>query len=371
MNHRSVADRTAMSQENAAPSKGFHIPSLDGIRGISVMIVFFAHAGLEKIIPGGFGVTIFFFLSGYLITTLLRLEFAKNGKISLPNFYMRRALRIFPPLYLTVIVSVILGLAGLLHDRWNWEGVFGNFAFLTNYMGNWDWVGSPGTGPMWSLAVEEHFYLIFPAVFAFGLAKMLPKNRGIALLAFCALTLGWRLVQAYYLGYANVPQGFDPRMYVATDSRLDNIVFGCILALWGNPMIDEDAKARPMPWVWIGVGFAGLIAMLVLFRGDNAFRHSWRYTIQGLCLIPVFSGAIGRHKEIPFRWLNAKWLRWVGLMSYTIYLVHLIGFDLVEEHITKSFMPKLLITMPLVLLYAWLMYRLVEKPMASLRKRYN
>src|SRR5206468_983726 len=78
------------------------IPSLDGLRALSFLAVFVAHAGLEKLIPAHLGLALFFFLSGYLITTLLRLEFEKSGRINLPQFYLRRVLRIFPPFYLVL-----------------------------------------------------------------------------------------------------------------------------------------------------------------------------------------------------------------------------------------------------------------------------
>ena len=86
------------TQTREAPE--MYIPSLDGIRAIAFLFVFIAHAGLDKIVPGGFGVTIFFFLSGYLITSILRLEASRTHKISLRKFYLRRAFRILPPMYI-------------------------------------------------------------------------------------------------------------------------------------------------------------------------------------------------------------------------------------------------------------------------------
>ncbi len=138
-----------------------NIPSLDGMRAVSVLMVFFAHAGLDHFIPGGFGVTIFFFLSGFLITTLLRAEFEKNHVISVKHFWLRRVLRIMPPFYLVLIATVISSAPGTL----DLFAVLAQFFNFTNY-----WVivhgsnaGQPiGTGIFWSLAVEEHFYLIFP-----------------------------------------------------------------------------------------------------------------------------------------------------------------------------------------------------------------
>jgi peptidoglycan/LPS O-acetylase OafA/YrhL len=101
----------------ASPGKAnraFYLPCLDGIRGLAFLLVFVAHAGLGRLLPGGLGVTIFFFLSGYLITTLLRLEIEDTGTISLRNFYVRRALRILPPMYVTLCIVALLGLYGAM-----------------------------------------------------------------------------------------------------------------------------------------------------------------------------------------------------------------------------------------------------------------
>jgi len=96
------------SDERPLSEVPLHIPSLDGIRAVSFMIVFLSHAGLERLVPGGFGVTVFFFLSGYLITTLLRMEAERTGSIDLRGFYLRRVFRIFPPFYLFLALFAVL-----------------------------------------------------------------------------------------------------------------------------------------------------------------------------------------------------------------------------------------------------------------------
>src|SRR3954447_14498911 len=98
----------------------FHIPSLDGIRAVSFAIVFVAHAGWGHIVPGGFGVTVFFFLSGYLITTLLRLEAEERGQIGMKQFYVRRVLRILPPFYTVLTLAALLTALGVLHGDLAW-----------------------------------------------------------------------------------------------------------------------------------------------------------------------------------------------------------------------------------------------------------
>ena len=99
---------------SSEPSLNFrHVPQLDGIRAIAVLIVMISHGGLGKYVPGGFGVTIFFFLSGYLITSLLRVEVACNGRVDFKAFYIRRTLRIMPPLYVTLVILTAMYLAGV------------------------------------------------------------------------------------------------------------------------------------------------------------------------------------------------------------------------------------------------------------------
>ncbi len=99
--------------QTAPPAAGY-IPSLDGIRALSFLIVFAAHAGLERWIPGFFGLSVFFFLSGYLITTLLRVEWNRTGTVNLRQFYLRRALRILPPFYVVLAGASALTLFGAL-----------------------------------------------------------------------------------------------------------------------------------------------------------------------------------------------------------------------------------------------------------------
>src|SRR6266851_1977987 len=358
-----------MEPPTANPPRGLEIPSLDGIRAVSVAIVFFFNAVFERIIPGGLGVTCFFFLSGFLLTTLLRRERQKWGTTNLKNFYMRRLIRIVPPMGITILVSILLSMAGVFGDYWNWAGVFGNFAFMTNYMGPLGWTGPPGTGVLWSLAVEEHFYLLFPVVFAFGLVKLNPKQQALSLVIFCAVVLVWRIVQVKYLHVLEIAGG-DPRTYFTTDSRLDSIAFGCILALWNNPVLDQSPDVKPMHWSW---AIAGGLAILGSFAyRDEVFRQSWRYSIQGLALIPIFHAAITYPNSPWFSWLNWKLLRWIGLMSYTIYLFHIIAYAIVLAAFnTRSIPMKLAFVIPLTLLYAFSMYVFVERPLAKLRKRYN
>ena len=144
-----------------------HIPSLDGLRAISFLVVFVAHCGLDRYVPGGFGVTIFFFLSGFLITTLMRGEFQHTGAVNFRHFWLRRAFRILPPFYIVLFAAIAVALIFDPPGTLSVAAVTAQLAHVTNY---WliyrGYAGQPaGTGVYWSLAVEEHFYLLFPWVF--------------------------------------------------------------------------------------------------------------------------------------------------------------------------------------------------------------
>ena len=170
------------------------------------MTVFVAHAGLGDVVPGGFGVTVFFFLSGYLITSLLRLEYERTGRISLKNFYLRRIYRIIPPMYLVLTASILLGVAGLMSHAMTAQALVAQFAHLTNY---YDLaVGSegfaPGTAVMWSLSVEEHFYLLFPLGVSLLFARFRYERIAAILLLVCVIAPLWRCLLVAGLGVSDL-----------------------------------------------------------------------------------------------------------------------------------------------------------------------
>jgi peptidoglycan/LPS O-acetylase OafA/YrhL len=344
-------------------SNSLHIPSLDGIRGLAAMTVFVAHAGLGDVVPGGFGVTVFFFLSGYLITSLLRLEYERTGRISLKNFYLRRIYRIIPPMYLVLTASILLGVAGLVSHAMTPQALVAQFAHLTNY---YDLaVGSegfaPGTALMWSLCVEEHFYLLFPLGVSMLFVRFKYERVAAILLLICAMALMWRCVLVAALGVS------DLYTYEATDTRLDSILFGCILGVWCNPALDKpfallEGRAR----VWLA-GAAVLLLVSFLFR-DPFFRQTFRYSMQGIALLPLFYCAVRYCHSPIFSWLESRPMRALGLISYTFYLTHVVCISLVHRlHMGRLW--EAAASFVATISVSTVMYLLVERHMAVLRRR--
>jgi peptidoglycan/LPS O-acetylase OafA/YrhL len=163
------------------------IPALDGFRAIAVLIVLISHAGYRNIVPGGLGVTIFFFLSGYLITSLLVDEFAKTNNLSIKKFLLRRFYRLFLAFLLCLLYSYSLVMLGWLGGGVSIEGFLSQLFYLANYHLAFDWQGSipDGTDVLWSLAVEEHFYLVFPFLILLGFKKLNKYGIASCILMLC------------------------------------------------------------------------------------------------------------------------------------------------------------------------------------------
>jgi peptidoglycan/LPS O-acetylase OafA/YrhL len=343
----------------------FHIPSLDGIRAASFGVVFLAHAGVETV-PGLFGVTVFFFLSGFLITTLMRRESARTGTVSLKKFYLRRILRIFPPFYLILAGAVAMSVFGVSERGFETPAVVAQVAHYANYwIATHGFGGLPaGTGVYWSLAVEEHFYLVFPCLYLL-LRRVTPSenHQVLVLLALCALALFWRCLLVYRL---DAPQD---RVSVASDTRFDSILFGCILALRENPVLDRSAIRD---WVWKYVLFpaAMLVLLLTFLLRDPGFRESLRYTLQGIALVPLFVCAMRYPDWLPMKAFNYRPVAYVGVLSYTLYLVHQVVLASVATQAPEwSVGARGAVSLAISLLISFVLFQLIEKPCARLRKR--
>jgi peptidoglycan/LPS O-acetylase OafA/YrhL len=349
-----------------ASGKGFHIPSLDGIRALSFFGVFASHLAPETIrVPGPFGVTVFFFLSGYLITTLLRMEAATKGAISLKAFYIRRALRILPPYYCVLAAATLT--AFVFHYPLPLLALAAKAMHFANYwiIGH-GWDDTPvGTTPYWSLAVEEHFYLVFPTIYLL-LSKLFRTGRQYAasLAALCALVLVWRCVLVWGLGASVL------RTSLASDTRVDSILFGCCLATFGNPMLDGPSRIAPGIWKWLLFPAACLLTLFTFTFHDLGLRETVRYSLQGIALFPVFIAAIRFPAWGPFRVLNLRPLRFIGTLSYSLYLLHDVVLSVLRDQAKLDPLWRGVVGFPISCALAYGIYVWIEKPCATLRRRW-
>jgi peptidoglycan/LPS O-acetylase OafA/YrhL len=356
------------------PSDKGAIPSLDGLRAISISIVLVSHAGYGNAIPGGLGVTIFFFLSGYLITTLLLDERERSGGINIGKFYLRRAFRLFPPLLITLVIAYALVIFGLLDGGISWAGVLSQLLYFANYYGLFFDPGNTtaaGTGILWSLAVEEHFYMVYPAVmvglFALGLSR---RRIAVVLGIACLAVLSWRM----YL--AGLPNFETQRTYYSSDARIDSIVFGCLLALAANPRAAAPEKSNPLLQQTSAILLAGaaiVMVMTIVWR-DVYFRETFRYSLQGIALMPVFYFAITCATYFPFTLLNHPWVARIGVYSYAMYLIHYVVINVIEKNAAWLAAAKpllVLVAFMIAALYAAILDIFVDSYFRRLRKKFR
>jgi peptidoglycan/LPS O-acetylase OafA/YrhL len=327
-------------------------------------MVFLAHGGLESVVPGGLGVTIFFVLSGYLISTLMRTEHAATGSIDLRNFYLRRLLRLMPPLFIVVAIAYALSTLGTIGGWFTQDGLLAALFYFGNYFViAHDFEGMPaGLGVVWSLAVEEHYYLLYPPL-ALLLLRVGRKGLSATILTLlCLAVLAWR----WWLATNGASLAY---LSMATDTRVDAILVGCLMAMWRNPWLDTLPAQSATRDATLAATCVAVLAFTLLYRNE-LFRHTARYTLQSLAIAPLIYLAISRAVQVPFRWLNARPVAWLGTVSYTIYLSHhaiLLGM---ERHWPRLGWGWLLcLAAVLTLVFAEAMRRWVDLPCARLRRR--
>lgn len=328
-----------------APMAENRLPVLDGFRAIAVLIVMASH-GFTDVIPGGFGVTIFFFLSGYLITTLMVKEWQRKDKVDFGGFYFRRAIRIVPSMLIAIAITVALSVAGLLPPI-EYAALPLDFpAFLTNYL-----PASQIPIPLWSLDVEEHFYLLFPVLFIFV------RKRGKSVALTCALLC----VAVLAIRFAHVAVS-GPRweIFYWSHTRIDSILYGCILATWNNPATGDRTRIGGHAFYAL---LGGVMILATLVIRDPFFRETLRYSVQGVGLFLVFNFAL-RNAGLPAKVLSLPALKFVADRSYFLYLIHM-PLLAAAKTLGWSAVPGFVAS----LLLAETVRQFAEKPLLAWRKR--
>jgi peptidoglycan/LPS O-acetylase OafA/YrhL len=344
-----------------------HLPSLDGLRAVSFLSIFMGHAGLRHCAAlGNPALAVFFVLSGYLITTLLRQEYERNGTILLKIFYARRALRLLPPLLLVLIIAVCFAWSVYPPGTVQTGPVVATAMNVTNY-----WIvlfGGPGMAPgterYWSLAVEEHFYLLYPLLYLLlRRAGLSGAQQARVLWGLCGLALLWRCI---LVRFDLVPTNY---IGLASETRGDMLLFGCALAAWANPALDTTRLPEHI-WKWLIVPIC-IAAMSASILWNNLHFHlTWYFSLQGLALSGLLPAAVRYPQWLLFRWLNWRPIAFVGIISYTLYLIHDVALRAASQlwpH--QPLAIRAAIALVASVLVALMMYLLVERPCARLRAR--
>lgn len=347
-----------------------YITGLDGIRAIAVIMVLAYHLKLALFKSGFLGVTVFFVLSGYLITGILISEVEEEGTIDLKNFWLRRIRRLVPAVMSMAVVIIFVSavvnriiftkgckdfLASVLGFN-NWWQIFNKVSYFEAAG-----VPSPFTH-CWSLAIETQFYLIYPLILL-GISK-LAKSRGEGRakrgLLFAGVTLLLALISVILMIVLFDPQQDASRVYYGTDTRAFSLLFGALLAiLWDYRMVPRRLSAS-VNMVLGSVSFAVLLVMTIAINGSSNFWYRGGQFVGTILTVLVIYTVSGRKTWLS-RFLSNPVLKWIGDRSYSIYLWHYPIILLISKGIKASWWITL-IEIVLSVVLAELSYRFIETP---------
>ncbi len=345
-------------------------PGLDGLRALAVAGVFLYHANVSWM-PGGFlGVDLFFVLSGYLITSLLLHEHSKHGSIRVGSFWGRRARRLFPAVVVVILFALLATLTIARDDLsrtradalsalvylTNWHEIIASHSYFNQF-------GRPSLlQHLWTLAVEEQFYLLWPLILIAGL-RWLPRRGVIVLTA--AMAAGSCLLMALLYN----PNGDPSRVYYGTDTRAFTLLIGALLALVWSADRQPLRRVRGHRAIVDGIGLVALLGVVAMFVRVRDF-DPWLY--RGGFLLMAVAGAVlvaavSYPGTILSRALGWRPLAWIGVLSYGIYLWHWPIMQLTRPGMDVPLhgAPLILLQAAATLAAAVLSFHFIEMPVRS------
>ena len=305
-----------------------YVPGLDGLRAIAVLCVIAYHLNVGWARGGLLGVGVFFTLSGYLITDLLLGHWDRRGKLGLGGFWLRRARRLLPALFvMLVVVSVWVA----VFDASQLAEVRRQVVSAALYFANWSTIAAHASyfsrfaaplplDHLWSLSIEEQFYLVWPWLLLGGLC-VFASRRVLALVALVgAVVSGLLMAHLYHPGY-------DPtRVYEGTDTRAFGLLIGAALAMvWPTRMLASGVRRSVRSPVVLDVAGAVGVAVIVVLvwrtSSLSSFLYPWGFVVLSVATA-VAVAAVVNPSSVLGGVLGCGPLRWVGVRSYGIYLWH-------------------------------------------------
>ncbi|MEH6937324.1 acyltransferase family protein [Bacillus sp. JJ664] len=345
-----------------------YMPGLDGLRALAVLSVIAYHLNLPGASGGFLGVTVFFVLSGYLITDLLIAEWSITKKIDLKNFWVRRAKRLLPGMFTLILVIIATVsifqpslLTSLKQDSIAAVFYYSNWWYIFHDLSYFESFGPPSLlNHFWSLAVEEQFYILWPIIILIGLRFM--KRKSLLFL----VTITGAIISTLLMALLFVP-GSDPsRVYYGTDTRAFSLLIGAALAMmWPSRKLTNKISASGRITIDI-MGFFGLIIFICMVWKTNQY-DGFLYR-GGMFLLSISTAmliaALAHPASFIGRALAMRPLKWVGLRSYGIYLWHFPVIILFTPKIDTGEISFIRVLFQVILIFglAALSYRFIEDP---------
>ncbi len=338
-----------------------HLPSLDGLRAVAVSFVVLYHLRLPGV-SGGTGVLVFFVLSGFLITWLLLKEEERFGVISLKLFYLRRTLRIFPAFY--VYWFLLVGSLVLFSKRLVIGQAICSLLYVNNYYQAI--FGDPNTGlsHTWSLGIEEQFYVLWPVTFL-----LLKENQRRIRFLLVSIAMVW-LYRELLVFVWHDPQAY---IYEAFDTRADHLMIGCLLAValregvWTR-LWQLVVSAPSMIWVTFG---CLVVSSAAGYRFGALYRDSISFILDPILTVILMVQAIAHSSGALGSVLNWRWVRYLGAISYSIYLYHQVTMGTVQKLTRHLPVVSPVAAVAAAIAVASASYWLVEQPLQRTRARFS
>ncbi len=343
-----------------------YITGLDGIRAVAVMAVLCYHANYPWALGGFLGVETFFVLSGFLITSLLLVEWRNSGRIDLQNFWLRRARRLLPAVWLLLLVLPFLA---ILFARDALPRLKEDIPAALIYITNWVYIvreipyfeafgRPPLLQQLWSLAVEEQFYLLWPIILLVLLRTVKKYRSGLLVATFFLIALS-----SVWMALSYSPADDPLRVYYGTDTRASGFLVGAFLAVVWPPRKAVPESGGGMLEI---IGWTGLVGLLLLYNLLNEFQlflYRGGILLAALMTALLIIGASSPSTSLS-KLFEHRILRWIGTRSYSIYLWHWPVFMLTRPGIDVPLpaLPVRLGQLAITFALAELSYRWVEYP---------
>lgn len=350
--------------EDVAPFRLGYRPALDGVRGVAILSVLAFHTHHLfgwSLLPGGLvGVDIFFVLSGFLITTLLLEEWESAGTISLKSFYWRRALRLVPAL-LVLLVSLYYFSDVLFRTEAHStrRAIPVAFVYASDLALAFFKIHLGALQHTWSLAIEEHFYIIWPLVLLLALKMDIGRKRLVILTLLLAAASAVHRAALQQFGALPV------RMYYGIDTRADALLIGCATGMcvsWGL------IRARALR-AWLVPALLFIVFCSFATDYSTAFMHFGGFTVLAAATAVLLVNLVVSPASYAGSFLEYRPLVWVGRISYGVYLWHYPVFK-ATSFLQGSWLLKLLVGFGATLIVSCFSYYVLERPALSLKRRF-